>query len=540
MSSLKLSQKTGVILLLVVAVYLQSSATIINIPDDYTTIQAGIDASNNGDTVLVQPGTYVENINFNGHNIVLGSLFLTTGDTSHISNTIICDGAEGFVVMFENSEDSTAKITGFTIKNGPSAEPPSGGIGCIEYSSPVIDHNIIWGYSDDLEGSGIICWEYSNPTISNNIIIDNQAHYVGGGISCSFYSNPVIINNIISGNSADGGGGIYCREYCNPVIANNVIHENIAYGVLPFFPYGGAIYSVDSSPEISDNIITGNIAYRFGGGIACEFSGNPTIGNNIISRNTAFSGGGIYILACDPDISGNLINGNYVSDWGGGVRCDNGNISFFNNTVYGNSADGGGGIHCVESSIIITNSIFWSDSARTGNEISNYNCTPIVTYCDVQSGYEGEGNIDADPLFINPDNGDFHLQPGSPCIDAGNPDSPYDPDSTIADIGAFYFDQMVSSDDILSNLPEHFKLHQNYPNPFNASTIICYSLPEPSAVTLDIYDILGRKVETLIDKPQPAGYHRVVWNADNFSSGVYFYKLSTGEFVKSKKMVLLK
>ena len=59
-----------------------TSATVINIPADYATIQAGIDASSDGDTVLVQPGTYVENINFNGHNVVLGSLFLTTGDTS--------------------------------------------------------------------------------------------------------------------------------------------------------------------------------------------------------------------------------------------------------------------------------------------------------------------------------------------------------------------------------------------------------------------------------------------------------------------------
>jgi hypothetical protein len=84
--------------------------TIINIPADYPTIQQGIDASIDGDTVLVQPGTYVENINFNGHNIVLGSLFLTTGDTSYIAQTVIDGDSAGTVVAFENGEDSTTAI----------------------------------------------------------------------------------------------------------------------------------------------------------------------------------------------------------------------------------------------------------------------------------------------------------------------------------------------------------------------------------------------------------------------------------------------
>ena len=98
--------------------FVSASATIINVPDDYPTIQQGIDASTDGDTVLVQPGTYVENVNFNGHNIVLGSLFLTTGDTPCISQTIVDGNDNGSVVTFENGEDTTAMIAGFTISNG--------------------------------------------------------------------------------------------------------------------------------------------------------------------------------------------------------------------------------------------------------------------------------------------------------------------------------------------------------------------------------------------------------------------------------------
>jgi hypothetical protein len=121
--------------------YMSSSATIINVPDDYETIQEGIDASTDGDTVLVQPQTYVENINFNGHNIVLGSLFLTTGDTSYISTTVIDGASSGSVVTFANGENSTAALKGFTVQNGISIE---GGAGILCYnSSPLIAYNTI-------------------------------------------------------------------------------------------------------------------------------------------------------------------------------------------------------------------------------------------------------------------------------------------------------------------------------------------------------------------------------------------------------------
>ena len=90
------------------------TATIIKVPQDQPTIQAGIDSAINGDTVLVDTGRYVENINFNGKNIVVGSLFLTTGNTSYISKTVIDGDSSGSVVTFENGEDSLAILDGFT------------------------------------------------------------------------------------------------------------------------------------------------------------------------------------------------------------------------------------------------------------------------------------------------------------------------------------------------------------------------------------------------------------------------------------------
>lgn len=89
-------------------------------------------------------------------------------------------------------------------------------------------------------------------------------------------------------------------------------------------------------------------------------------------------------------------------------------------------------------------------------------------------------------------------------------------------------------------IPSKVTLHQNYPNPFNASTMINYELPEESQVTINIYDILGRKVTTLEDSRQPAGNHQLIWNADRFSSGTYFYKLTAGDFIETKKIMLVK
>jgi hypothetical protein len=127
---------------------LSASATIINIPDDYATIQEGIDAGGDGDTVLVQAGTYVENINFNGHDIVLGSLFLTTGDPSFIEQTVIDGDQQGSVVTFASGETVNSVIEGFTITNGsgtyfdPYWEYGGGGIYC-NGSAPTIQYNII-------------------------------------------------------------------------------------------------------------------------------------------------------------------------------------------------------------------------------------------------------------------------------------------------------------------------------------------------------------------------------------------------------------
>ena len=228
-----------------------------------------------------------------------------------------------------------------------------------------------------------------------------------------------------------------------------------------------------------------------------------------------------------------------------------------NNTISRNLVSGyGGGICCFGSGPIIKNTVLWENHADYGDEIDDSVGWPAVTYCDIKGGYEGQGNIDSDPLFRDPEIGDFHLMSvtcgdslDSPCIDAGDPsifDYLLDCDWGLgyerSDMGA-YGGQAIPTDirgEHEPIIPMACGFLQNYPNPFNTSTIIRYSLPAASEVTISIYNILGRRVETLVEKEQPAGYHQVVWDASVRSSGMYFYRVQAGEYSETRKMVLLK
>jgi flagellar hook assembly protein FlgD len=93
---------------------------------------------------------------------------------------------------------------------------------------------------------------------------------------------------------------------------------------------------------------------------------------------------------------------------------------------------------------------------------------------------------------------------------------------------------------IETNIPDKYGIEQNYPNPFNPSTQIQFQLPENNSVKLQIFDILGNLVTTLVDEQMEAGYHSVNWSASNLASGIYFYRMSSGTFIKTMKLMLLK
>jgi hypothetical protein len=307
-----------------------------------------------------------------------------------------------------------------------------------------------------------------------------------------------------------------------------------------------------SNPTIVSNLIVNNVSTVHGGGIWCTTNSDPAILNNTITGNSADGiGGGIGAVSSAAVIAGNVIFANRAIERGGGIYSGDSNITIINNVVSGNSSEMGGGIDGYGYSPVI-NTILWDNWAEEGQQIYG---DADVSYCDVQGGWEGEGNIDVDPLFRDPDNSDFHLMStacgdpyDSPCIDAGHPnifdsllDCSWGLGEPRSDMGAYGGNSVIvgiENDEV--DVPNRLDLAQNYPNPFNAATVIRYALPEPADVRIDIYDLLGRKVETLVQKQQPAGYHQVTWDAAARASGLYFYRIQAGEYVESRKMVLLK
>jgi len=566
-------------------------STIINIPGDQPTIQAGINVAADSDTVLVQPGTYVENINYNGKLITVGSLFLTTQDTTYIAQTIIDGNQNGGVVGFVNGETMDAVLTGFTITNGNS--PTSGGgISCVYGSNPRLENLLITGNSAEYNGGGIICGAYASPSIVNVTITGNSAGSTGGGIYCFNYSNPSLENVIISNNTSHNGGGICCFENCtlnldyveitnnsatsdgggilcaansNLNLQNVTITENSAADE------GGGIYILGSSPILENVIISGNSAVDVGGGLLCMDSSSPSLENVIITGNSAYIGGGINCsLSSNPYLINVLIAGNSADAFGGGISCYEASPTLVNVTIVDNTANEGCGIYCREySDPELIDCILWNNSpVNIFFDIDGEPNNISISYSDIQGGEAGivtnnngtinwlEGNIVEDPLFTGTGLHPFSLQNSSLCINAGIPDITglNLPEFDLAgnprmyggriDMGAYENQNVaVSSEEII--IPNVTTLYQNFPNPFNPSTTINYSLKENSKVNLNIYNIKGQKVRQLVSNQLTGGQHSVVWNGkdDNnkpVSSGIYFYKLKTDNFDKTRKMILMK
>jgi hypothetical protein len=376
------------------------SATL-HVPGDHPTIQEAIDASSHGDTVLVDPGFYKENIDFNGKEIWVKS-------TGGSAVTTINGNQMGSVVTFKSGEGPGAILDGFNLRNG------SGKSGYFMYY-----------------GGGIYC-ESSSPTIRNNEFGNNSVgDWMSGGIGGAMYcinGAPLIENNFIHNNHAyDGGGGI--ALYGTGIIRNNHIEDNHCGGS------GGGIYCMDGPVEISNNKVMKNSSgdHSAGGGIYCSgdvlLEGN-TVGENEAKGANGGDAGGI-LAAGSVTLINNLLYGNRAETYnpiaygyGGGLCCygdDPQVCTLINNTIVDNAADHAGGGVYFSGDHKMWNTVLWNNKDGWGYKDQIYvnKGNPEITFCDIEGGWTGQGNIDSDPNFEDPLTHDYHITWLSPCINMG-------------------------------------------------------------------------------------------------------------------------
>ena len=366
-----------------------SAATTISVPGDQATIQAAIAAAADGDTVVVGPGTYVENLDFLGKDV---SVVSSRGPAA----TVIDGNQGGSVVTFGVGEGPSATLEGFTIQNG---------IATFES-----------GYS----GGGVHI-SGSSPTIRGNVIVRN-ASCEGAGIGVNFAS-PLITGNTISDNRPEGcsggvgGGGISVTGEGSTRIVGNTISDNSSY-------YGGGIaLFAAGTPVIRDNIIRNNEAGE-GGGISIVNRSDASIVQNLIVGNSAGQGAGLYLLVPAGDRGPIVVNNTIADNTNGAGLFLSGfgdQVRVVNNIVVAPAA---------YPAILCDPSYSPAPPQLSFNNAYSGQATAYAGSCAGAAGTNG--NISADPLFVDSTAGDYHLRQGSPSIDAGTTGAPDLPAKDLA------------------------------------------------------------------------------------------------------------
>ncbi len=299
------------------------------------------------------------------------------------------NGENSYHVVYTFATDATAVLDGFTITSGNAN-----------------------GSSSLQNGAGMYNSGSATPTLINCTFSANTAPFLSGdgaGMYNTAGSSPTLINCTFTGNSAGGDGGGMLNHGSHPILINGMFAGNSAT------QDGGGIYNTfDSSPTLTNCAFIGNSAGEKGGGMYSIVS-SPTLTGCILVGNTADEGAGIYN---GPDSDLTL------------VAC----------TLTANTANtSGGGMYNEYSDPRITNCILWGD---TPDEVVADSGNPSLSYTDIDGGWPGEGNIDADPLFVDPDGPDdvpgteddnLRLSPGSPCINTGDPGYVPEPGETDLD-----------------------------------------------------------------------------------------------------------
>jgi hypothetical protein len=482
----------NLVFILLVIIVSNLTASIINIPEDQPTIQEGINVTADGDTVLVHPGTYYENINYNGNNITIASQFLTTQDTSFISQTSIDGNQNGSVVTFGTGEDNSALLSGFTITNGQSQVYGSG-ISCIDASPTLSNLKVLNNHFSSWGIGGGINFLNSTAVLENIKLINNSAQFGGGFFGED--SQLEITNLTCIGNESYNGGAI-CLLQAEVTIYNALIHGNYTSNE------GGAIWTDRSDLNLINATISDNSVLCYGGGIYLIWSSYINLINCVFLENypedICFTYDSYY-----PNSTMNITHNNFAGGEDGIVTNNNGFLNMLEGNIY------------LDPEFVGIEDFHLQDSSPCiGSGIDQI----LIAGVNYQAPeFDLNGNPRPVPAGSMPDIGVYENPLGNPQVGITN-------------------GQLLKTNFYLSN----------YPNPFNPTTTIEFSIQNDSIIELSIYNLKGQIVKTLINNEVIKGNHLITWNGDDHiehsvSSGVYYYELKVnGKTEAIQRCLLLK
>ncbi len=375
-----------------------------------------------GGTPTLTSDTISNNVADEGGGLYPNGSNITIYYSSINSNTALINGGGMFQLSSTcNIFDSEISFNISLNESPGSGGYPGGGGIYIRNQSISLTRVSIEGNSTNEGGGGIHC-QKATINADSLEVVNNVAGSVGGGIYSHDHDNITFLNSQFISNQSDKGGGVYTSQFSDSYFENIIFFDNDAadYG-------GGASFAESDSHFINSEFR--NDTANLGGAISLYLNSTVIIEHTLISYNHASDNGGGVFFRNSVGSTANFEN----------VTISKNTAVNQGNAIYSNASD----------NMTIKNTIIWDHSSPALSGAG----TITATYSDIEGGFAGTGNMDIDPQFTDPNNGDFTLAwenypetwgIKSPCIDTGDPGSPTDPDGTIADMGAFYFHQTTT------------------------------------------------------------------------------------------------
>ncbi len=546
---------------------------------DFTNISEALDVLNAGDSLIIADGVY-EGIMNTG--LAIPKDNITISSENGYENCII-DGSDLYTAFMCGFKDGVT-FSGITFShcyhNGYGGAISTNGsttfMNCLfQECSSDYDGGAIWAVGGTYleiedclfencaadEGGAAYIELLEEVTVRNSEFLYCQSNDDSGGALYLNVINTLDINscdfNQCSALTPGEGGAIVTKDVYSMQIKNS--HFNECESVIN----GGALHTEDCQDALFDSCSFMYNESASGGAIKLENS-SVDITHCEFGFNEATIGAGCYIGQGSMVIIDNSLfyenSSTATNSKGGALYINDCVTAVINSTIANNNmnSQGGGISHLGTHVMSVYNSILWNNYPT---DIWAVDSTRInIAYSDVTEPWNGQGNISADPLFVNVSTYDYHFDELSPCIDVGRNNYVQvetDLDThvriwdgsgigeAIVDMGCYEYGAPIFSVD--PDIPQYdgASLVKNFPNPFTNQTKISYYLPTQLHCSIAIYNIKGQKVVSLVSQMEQAGYHTVKWDGkDHYdidvANGIYFYILETEKQKSVRKLVLMR